>query len=332
MSTPIKLVIVGATGQIGSILLDQITDQAIDFATLHLLASERSAGKRVACAGHHYLVEELADFDFKQCDVAVFLTPPAVSAKSVPLAVAAGCRVLDLSGYFLTDLAVPLLMADITDINLPSQGGSLHSLPGTVSQLLAPLLVRMVSEKVLAVVDVTALFPASAAGAQGTDELASQTVALLNAASPPSEVFPERLAFQLQTAGSCAQGSAHNALGQAAILSLKRLFGLNLDVDCRALFVPVFHGTTLSVTLECHEAIDQGRIDGWIEQAGIGHLVESANGASQVLCEVGSSQAMAQISRNPTRAGHKVSLLLSADNVYLAASFAMKTLQYLIRN
>jgi aspartate-semialdehyde dehydrogenase len=333
MTKPLRLAIAGATGQVGRALLEQLAERHADLQYLHLLASSGSAGKRLEYGGRYLSVGNLEDFDFQEADVAVFATPPAVSAAQAERATRMGCKVLDFSGHFLTNMSVPLLQPGVTQ----PVAAPCYALPGAISAQLSPLLAAAVASDMLTSVDITALLPASLVGGGMVDELASQTAALLNGREPTMAILPSRLAFQIQTVGVRAQGSGHSALCQGAVLTLKRLFGLDLDVACRAFFVPVFHGLALGVTLAFNDVMDGGRVEEWLDEAGIVLVDARADGQSfpvlpppGTIAERGGIHAC--LDRDVARSPEKIGLWLAADNVHLGAFMGVQSLEVLIKH
>lgn len=324
MSQSLKIALVGATGFVGEALREQMAASELQPAELFLLASADSAGQRLEYGSHYLGVKELASFDFGQVDVAIFATPATVTALHAPRAAQAGCRLIDLSGHLTTDMQLPLLFPGLVDATRAKAGGSL---PGPIACVLAQLLAGAASDGQLAGVDVSAMLPAAIAGRAGVNELASQTTALLNGQEPENVVFPKRLAFQVQPAGPSACGSSHQALSQGTVLSLKRLFGLELAVACQAFFVPSFYGMTLAVTLTFHQDIDEGRVAQWFDEAGIVALEDDATQSVEQDAVVRGA-----LQQDVTRSARQVRLWLTADSVQLMASSTAKIVESLLKN
>lgn len=328
MSKPLRLALVGATGQLGEALLEQLGESDLVIESLHLLASDVSAGRRLECASHYHQVTDLAEFDFAKAEVAIFAVPASVSAIYVPKAQKAGCRVLDVSGHFLTDLSLPLLHQRAVPI---MKAGDLWAVPGAIALLAAAALQAAADDDLLTSVRLVAMLPASFAGKGGVDELAAQTAALLNAQQPACDVFADRLSFQVQLAGTSKQGSSHSAVTQSAILTLKRLFGLELPIDCQVFYVPVFHGITLSVFAGFAQTIDSLQVEQWLEEAAIQPLGDKdSDQARAVLPSTDKGVVFGQIQPNVTRSDEEGGLWLAADNVTFMANFIIKKLEVLI--
>lgn len=327
MSKPLRLALVGATGLIGTALRERLAESELQPAELILLASDNSAGQRLEYRGRHLSVKDAAGFDFAEADVAVLAVPPAAAATLAPKIAATSCRLLDYSGVFLADLEVPLVCPGVS----VGSRAQVVSLPGAIAAQVAGLLAGPVADELLAAVNITALLPAGLAGRAGLDELAGQTAALLNVQQPAMNVFADCLAFQVQAAGSRGQGSSHQAPGQGAALALKRLLGLALPVSCQAYWVPVFHGTTLDLSLTFHEEIDAGRMQAWLEDAGIA-LLPVDDAARATLPEGTGAGIQAGMQKDVARDGRHWRIWLAADSVQLLALMGVQTIEILIKD
>src|SRR5256886_8510879 len=87
--------VIGATGLIGETLITVLEERGFPVAQLYALASNRSLGRSVSFRGRSHPVQELSDFDFAHCDLALFCAGAQVSREYAPKAVAAGCLVIE---------------------------------------------------------------------------------------------------------------------------------------------------------------------------------------------------------------------------------------------
>ncbi len=94
------LAVVGATGAVGRIVLEEIVSRGLPYERLKLLASARSAGKQVEVAGQHITIEEMKPEAFEGVDLVIASTPDEVAAEFVPWAVERGAIVVDESAFF----------------------------------------------------------------------------------------------------------------------------------------------------------------------------------------------------------------------------------------
>ena len=107
-----NVAILGATGAVGQVFLNLIEERNFPFAELKMLASKRSAGKKIQFMGKEYTVEEATEDSFKGVDIALF-AGGAASKTFAPAAVKAGAVVIDNSSAFRMDPEVPLVVPEV---------------------------------------------------------------------------------------------------------------------------------------------------------------------------------------------------------------------------
>lgn len=113
MSKKPTLAVVGATGAVGTVMLDILSTRPDVWGDIRLLASKRSAGKVLEVRGRDVVVEEMTAESFDGVDVAMFDVPDEVSAEWAPIAAARGAVVVDNSGAFRMDDDVPLVVPEV---------------------------------------------------------------------------------------------------------------------------------------------------------------------------------------------------------------------------
>ncbi|MEW2318771.1 aspartate-semialdehyde dehydrogenase [Streptomyces bauhiniae] len=107
------LAVVGATGAVGAVMLQILSQRADIWGEIRLLASPRSAGRKLAVRGEEVEVAALTEDAFDGVDVAMFDVPDEVAARWAPLAAARGAVVVDNSGAFRMDPEVPLVVPEV---------------------------------------------------------------------------------------------------------------------------------------------------------------------------------------------------------------------------
>jgi aspartate-semialdehyde dehydrogenase len=112
MSRP-TLAVVGATGAVGSVMLDLLSTREDVWGEIRLVASPRSAGRRLSVRGQEVEVVALSEECFDGVDVAMFDVPDEVSAQWAPVAAARGAVAVDNSGAFRMDADVPLVVPEV---------------------------------------------------------------------------------------------------------------------------------------------------------------------------------------------------------------------------
>ena len=113
MSELPTLAVVGATGAVGTVMCELLSGRKNVWGEIRLIASPRSAGKRIVVRGEELTVAPLAEEAFDGADVAMFDVPDEVSALWAPIAAARGAVAVDNSGAFRMDSDVPLVVPEI---------------------------------------------------------------------------------------------------------------------------------------------------------------------------------------------------------------------------
>jgi len=107
------LAVVGATGAVGSVMLQLLSTRQDIWGEIRLIASPRSAGRKLTVRGEEVEVVALSEDCFDGVDVAMFDVPDEVSAEWAPIAAARGAVVVDNSGAFRMDPEVPLVVPEV---------------------------------------------------------------------------------------------------------------------------------------------------------------------------------------------------------------------------
>jgi aspartate-semialdehyde dehydrogenase len=115
------LAVVGATGAVGTVMLDLLSSRDDIWGEIRLIASPRSAGRRLAVRGRETEVVALSHEAFDGIDVAMFDVPDEVSAQWAPAAAACGAVAVDNSGAFRMDPEVPLIVPEINPEQLANR-------------------------------------------------------------------------------------------------------------------------------------------------------------------------------------------------------------------
>ena len=173
MSKP-TLAVVGATGAVGTVMLDILSTRENVWGEIRLIASARSAGKKLMCRGEELTVIALSPEAFDGVDVAMFDVPDEVSAEWGPIAAARGAVVVDNSGAFRMDKDVPLVVPEVNPRDIKKRPKGIISNPNctTLSMIVAVgALHREYTVKELIVASYQA---ASGAGQSGIDTLHAQ--------------------------------------------------------------------------------------------------------------------------------------------------------------
>ena len=174
MSKKPSLAVVGATGAVGTVMLDILSKRKDVYGEIRLIASARTAGKKLMCRGEELTVVALSPEAFDGIDTAMFDVPDEVSLQWGPVAASKGCVVVDNSGAFRMDKDVPLVVPEVNPQDIKKRPKGIISNPNctTLSMIVAMgALHKQYGLKELVVASYQA---ASGAGQPGLDILREQ--------------------------------------------------------------------------------------------------------------------------------------------------------------
>jgi aspartate-semialdehyde dehydrogenase len=180
MSKKPSLAVVGATGAVGTVMLDILSTRKDVYGEIRLIASARSAGKKLKCRGEELTVVALTPEAFEGIDIAMFDVPDEISKEWAPIAASKGAVVVDNSGAFRMDDQVPLVVPEVNPDAIKNRPKGIISNPNctTLSMIVAMgALHKQYSLKELVVASYQA---ASGAGQSGLDILREQMSLVAN--------------------------------------------------------------------------------------------------------------------------------------------------------
>ena len=196
MSKNLHVAIVGATGAVGIEMMKTLEKRRFPVGKLTLLASAKSAGKRLPFRGGEIAVQELTEDSFKSVDIALFSAGGSISKKYAPFATQAGAVVVDNSSAFRMDAGVPLVVPEINGADVKANRGIIAN-PNCTTAITLMALWPLHRE-----FGVTRLWAASyqavsGTGAQAIEELRQQVKALAEGRPVEKKVYPHQIAFNV---------------------------------------------------------------------------------------------------------------------------------------
>lgn len=137
----VNVAVVGATGLVGSMMLEVLSEKNFPIDKLYLFSSKKSAGSEVEYCGKKYTVEELNEnsFEGKDIKIALFSAGGSVSEKYAPIAAKAGVTVIDNSSHFRMNPDVPLVVPEINPEDIKTNKGIIANPNCSTIQSVLPL-------------------------------------------------------------------------------------------------------------------------------------------------------------------------------------------------
>ncbi|MTE20145.1 aspartate-semialdehyde dehydrogenase [Streptomyces sp. TRM43335] len=172
------LAVVGATGVVGTVLLGLLSERADVWGEIRLVASERSAGRKLTVRGEQIEVLALSEEVFDGVDVAMFDVPDEVAAHWVPLAVSRGAVVVDGSAVFRMAPDVPLVIPEVNAHAVRARPRGIVAGPGCTTLSMLVALGALHAEWCLDELVVASYQAVSGSGRRGVDTLREQLTAV----------------------------------------------------------------------------------------------------------------------------------------------------------
>src|SRR5258708_2496989 len=230
--------------------------RGVPLASLKLLASAKSAGKKQSFRGQELTVQELTEDVFQGVDIALFSAGSGISKQFAPAAVKAGAVVVDNSSAFRADPAIPLVIPEINARRIADHKGIIANPKCAAITTLVPLWPVHQVNPVKRLI-VSTYQAASGGGAALMEELELSTRAYLDGKEYPPKVVKYPYAFNLfshNTAIDMATG--YNDEESKVIKETKKIFeddGIAVSATC--IRVPVLRAHSVFMTFECERPI-----------------------------------------------------------------------------
>lgn len=277
MSNSYRVAILGATGAVGTELMELLESRNFPLAELKLLASPRSAGTTLPFKGEQLPVEVVSEQSFKNVDIVLASAGASTSRLWAPKAVEAGAVVVDNSSAYRMNPDVPLVVPEVNpDAALNHQG--IIANPNCTTILLSVVVWPLYQALPIRRMVISTYQSASGAGARAMEEMKEQAQAILNGEDPKAEIFPYPLAFNL-----FPHNSALNELGYCEeemkmINETRKIFGVNdLRISATCVRVPVLRAHSEAVNLEFEAPFSVTKARDILSQAPGVQLVEDWN-------------------------------------------------------
>jgi aspartate-semialdehyde dehydrogenase len=188
--------VVGATGAVGIEMIKTLEKRNFPVGQLTLLASARSAGKKLKFRGQDVTVRELKKDSFTGIDIALFSAGGGISKEYAPIAAKAGCVVIDNSSAFRQDDNVPLVIPEINAADAKGHKGIIANPNCTTAitlMALYPLHQAFGCKRIFA----SSYQAVSGAGAKAMEELKRQIGEIVSGKPVTKEAFPHQIAFNV---------------------------------------------------------------------------------------------------------------------------------------
>ena len=270
MTKEYRVAIVGATGLVGETMIKVLEERNFPVSELHLLASNRSVGKRAEFNGRSLPIRELASFDFSQVDIALFSPGAEVSREYAPQAAAAGCIVIDNTSEFRYDDDVPLIVPEVNPHVIGQYKNRRIIANPNCSTIQLVVALKPIHDAVgVERINVATYQSVSGAGREAVEELAQQSITLLSGKGPvEAHVVPKQIAFNCVPQIDRFEDNGSTREEMKMVWETRKILeDESIQVTPTAVRVPGFYGHAEAVHIETRDKITAEQARALLEEA-----------------------------------------------------------------
>ncbi len=261
--------VLGATGLVGTTILELLAARGFPAAEVRPLASARSAGKQIEWNGSALTVQEVSEDSIQGLDLVLSSAGGKVSAEWTPQIVAAGAVVVDNTSFWRMHEDVPLVVSEVNPDALAGHKGIVAN-PNCSTMQMVVALKPLFDEAGIERLVISTYQAVSGTGKAAIDELLDESHAILHGQEPASaSIYPHQIAFNvLAQAGSFAAGDDHTDEERKLITETRKILGdPSIRVSATCVRVPVVTGHSEAVNVETREPLSPERARELLEAA-----------------------------------------------------------------
>ncbi len=253
-----NIAIVGATGNVGRKTLEVLEKKGLTLGNLYLVASSKSAGKKIHFQGKDIVVSELENFDFSKVKIAFFAAGGKISEKFAEKA-AKHCLVIDNSSFFRMDPDVPLIVPQVNSDALNNVKKNIIANPNCSTAQLVIVLKPLHDLFVIKRIVVSTYQSVSGAGKASMDEMIKQTKLALDGKDIKSENFTKPIAFNAIPHIDVFSDDGYTKEELKMCNETKKILDdkIDLTATCVRLPISVSHSESVNIQFEKSFSLEQ---------------------------------------------------------------------------
>lgn len=245
-----KVAVVGATGAVGTEMIEILEERKFPVEELRPLASFRSIGSTVSFQGQDLVVKELTKNSFADIDLALFSAGSEVSREFAPIAVRDGAIVIDNSAAWRMEKDVPLVVPEVNGQEALRHRGIIANPNCSTIQMVVALKPIHDAARIKRVV-VTTFQSVSGTGKEAMDELMEEIRDLLSFREPQPKVYPFQIAFNCLPQIDEFLPSGYTKEEMKLVNETRKIMGdESIQVTATTVRVPVYVGHSEAVNIQ----------------------------------------------------------------------------------
>ena len=253
-----RVVVVGATGNVGREILNILVEREFPFDEIAAVASPRSTGTVIDLgdSGKELKVQNIEHFDFAGWDMALFAAGSDVSRAHAPRAAAAGCTVIDNSSLYRMDPDVPLIVPEVNPQAIDGyRARNIIANPNCSTAQMVVALKPLHDAATIKRVVVATYQSVSGAGKSGMDELFEQSRNIFVGDSNSPVKFTKQIAFNVIPHIDEFLDDGSTKEEWKMVVETKKILGSKIKVSATCVRVPVFVGHSEAINIEFEDEI-----------------------------------------------------------------------------
>lgn len=262
-----RVAILGATGAVGTELINLLIERKFPLKQLKLLASPRSAGQKIPFQDDFLEVQAVNENSFDDIDLVLASAGGTTSKKWANTIVSAGAVMVDNSSAFRMNADVPLVVPEINPEDVKHHKGIIAN-PNCTTILMGVALYPLHQWQKIERVIVSTYQSASGAGALAMEEVKNQAQAILKGETPKAEILPYPLAFNLFPHNSPLMDNGYCEEEMKMVNETRKIFHEpNLRLSATCVRVPVLRAHSEAINIEFSAPVSVGKARELISQA-----------------------------------------------------------------
>jgi aspartate-semialdehyde dehydrogenase len=246
----VRVALLGATGAVGTELLELLQSRNFPLADLKLLASPRSAGRTISFQGEELLVEPVTEQSFDGVDIVLASAGGSTSKTWANIAVERGAVIIDNSSAFRMNPDVPLVIPEVNPEAAASHQGIIAN-PNCTTILMAMVVWPLHQIEPVQRIIAATYQSASGAGMRAMEEVKAQAKAILAGETPPTECFPYPLAFNVFPHNTPMNEQGYCEEEMKMVNETRKIFNApEIRISATCVRVPVLRAHSEAINLE----------------------------------------------------------------------------------
>ena len=249
-----NIAIIGASGNVGRKTIEILETSKLSFNNLFLVASSKSAGKKIKFRSKEITIEDLENYDFSKAEITFFAAGSKIAKDWVPKA-AKKTIVIDNSSFFRMQKDVPLVVPEVNSDALDKHKNIISNPNCSTLQMVLPLKPLHDEYKIKRVI-VSTYQAVSGAGKAPMDELFEQSKDFLAGKKIQSKNFTKQIAFNLIPHIDSFDNEGYTKEELKMTNETKKILDNEIEVSATCVRVPVKTGHSESINIEFDNLYD----------------------------------------------------------------------------